>query len=131
MNLRLKKPLQPQKMQLTPRWKVWTDKRVPPFKVQKRHSWRELCVCELPEELKYYSLEHSKVPKIFIHQSIGEHDSASMCCSKNQIKVHIEINVSHWLFQVKFFTWWSLKFTLKENKFFHYDSKRWRKSWYK
>ena len=83
----LKKTIQPQKGQRIPRWKLWADRKVPPFKVQKRQP--ELCLCEMPEELRAYVLEHPEVLKVFKQPSLGEHDSVSVCY-KLEIRSHIK-----------------------------------------
>ena len=86
----LKKTPHPQKEQLTPRWKVWADKKLSSFKVQKLPPESKICPCEIPEELKTYVLENPDAQQVFIEPVDGEHDSEPKCCYKLYIKIHIK-----------------------------------------
>ena len=61
--------------------------KTPPYKIQKRDH--ELCLCEMPEELKAYVLEHPEIKKVFNQPSQGDYDSAS-ACYKLEIKSNIK-----------------------------------------
>ena len=88
---RVMKTLHPQKELLTPCWKVRTDKKLPSLKVQKRPTERQLCLCQMPEELKAYVFEHPEIRRVFIEPAVGERYSESRYCYKLEIKIHIKL----------------------------------------
>ena len=76
------------KEQRIPRWKQWADKKVPQFRLEKTPPERELSLNEMPNELRFYVLEHPELEKVFNQPSFEENDSSTLC-HKLEIKGHI------------------------------------------
>ena len=81
--------------------KLWEDENVPLFRVQKRLTEHQLCLCEMLQELKTFVLEHPEVQQVFIEPAVGEHDSQLRSCYKLEIKSHYK--------DFKIFEFWYMK----------------------
>ena len=64
-------------------------KKVPQFRLKKTPPERELSLKEMPNELRFYVLEHPEVEKVFSQPSLNENDSSTVC-DKLEIRNHIK-----------------------------------------
>ena len=88
MNKKTEKPPQPPKEQRTT-LKAMGEQKVPPFRLKKLLTEREITLEEMPNGLRVYVLEHPEVEKVFSQPLYKENDSSTLCF-KLEIKSHIK-----------------------------------------